>query len=446
MFSKVIVDNFTTFDHFEFDLIENKTDKKAKKIAIVYGENGIGKTCLVKTFDFLTQTYLSLVANEKMINFIGKMKERNNPDALLSSLFVSSLPEMRLKGLAKKYYKINATEDMKTVYECIVGKNKYVYTMQFNKDGIVQEKLLCNGIIVFSCNNKDIELPESHFLSREMNDRLTNLFNMYFGEKYTFLACLCSTRRNIVRSYFNHAFSKELIKFLDMLNSMTVVTKDLPIEPIGYGNDNYSQEFLSPIVSGEYNERIKNKLKKTEVALSMFFSSLYSNIHSLTYSISTEVSGKQTYHLNFIENNCGKRISVPYEKESTGTRKLVSLFTSLYEISKNNSIIVIDEIDNGINDILLKAIFESLEDNICGQLIITTHNTLLLKHSIRKYIYLLDRDDEQNVCSYSLDEFGRKIQSKTDIIGQYIKGLYGGVPQTGAFSMSYIVEALKDYE
>ena len=57
MFSKVTVDNFTTFDHFEFDLVENKTDKKAKKIAIVYGENGIGKTCLVKVFDFLTQTY-----------------------------------------------------------------------------------------------------------------------------------------------------------------------------------------------------------------------------------------------------------------------------------------------------------------------------------------------------------------------------------------------------
>ena len=446
MFSKVTVDNFTTFDHFEFDLIENKTDKKAKRIAIVYGENGIGKTCLTKTFDFLIQTYLSLVANEKMINYIGKMKDLNNPNDLLSSLFASSLPEMRLKGLVKKYYKISATKEMKTAYECIVGKNKYFYSMLFNKDGIIHEKLLCNGLIIFSCNNKEVELPKSHFLSSELIDRLINLFNMYFGEKYTFLACLCSLRRNIVRSYFNHAVSKELIKFLDMLDSMTVVTKDAPIEPLGYGNDNYSKEFLSPIVSGEYNERIKNKLKKTEVALSMFFSSLYSNIHSLSYLISTDVSGKQTYHLNFIENNCGKKISVPFERESTGTRKLVSLFTSLYEITKNNSIIVIDEIDNGINDLLLKAIFESLEDNISGQFIITTHNTLLLKHSIRKYIYLLDRDDNQNVCSYSLDEFGRKIQSKTDIIGQYIKGLYGGVPQTGAFSMNYIVEALKEYE
>lgn len=446
MFSKVVVDNFTSFDHFEFDLIENKTDKKAKRLAIVYGENGIGKTCLVKIFDFLVQTFISLVANEELFKLIGRLKENKLQDSFMSSLFNTSITEQRITGILKKYYKINASENMKVSYECIIKKNKYIYTMVFNKTSIIQEKLLCNGLVVFACNGNKLEMPESYFLNNEFNDKLKTLFDMYFGDKHTFVSCLVSQRRNVSASFFKQSISKELIMFLDMLHSMTVITRDIPTSQQEFGSENYSEDFLTPIVSGDYNQRLQRKMEKTQVALSMFFSSLYSNIHSLEYHIDTNQSGKQTYHLYFVENNCGHMIRIPYELESTGTKRLVSLFTSLYDIAKNNRIIVIDEIDYGINDILLKSILESLEDGICGQFIITTHNTLLLKNSIKKNIYLLDRDENQNVCSYSLDEFGRKIQPKTDIIGQYLKGLYGGVPQTGSFSMKYIVEALKEYE
>ena len=64
---------------------------------------------------------------------------------------------------------------------------------------------------------------------------------------------------------------------------------------------------------------------------------------------------------------------------------------------------------------------------------------------MKKFIYLLDRDMNTNqVISYSLDVFGRQIQSGTDVVGQYLKGLYGGVPQTGCFSMKYIVEVVEN--
>lgn len=441
MFKKVVVDNFTSFSHFEFDLIENKTDKKAKNLAIIYGENGIGKTCLVKTFDFLVQTFISLIGTEELAKIINNTSgTQNNP---IAPFIGATLSEQKVSRLVKKYRRINSTGKMKTVYECLLNKSRYVYSMTFDDKAIVSEKLLCDGVLLFSCSRTKIFLSENTFTDAEFNKKLVSSFNMYFGENYTFLSCIFSERRKISPSFFKQALSRDIVLFLDMLSSMTVVTKDNQID---FGNNYYSQDFLNPIVSGRYTQDLQNRLQKTQTALSMFFSSLYSNIHSLEYHIDTNVSGEQTYHLFFVEDNGNERIPVPYEVESTGTRKLVTLFTSLFDVSTNNKIIIIDEIDNGINDIMLKNILGSLEDNINGQLIITTHNTLLLKHSIKKNIYLLDRDEDKNVCAYSLDEFGRKIQPGTDIIGQYLKGLYGGVPLSGAFSMKYIIEALEEYE
>lgn len=447
MFSRVILDNFASFDHFEFNLIENKTDKKAKNLAIIYGENSIGKTCLTRCFEFLKQSYDSLSNIEELNNFFGQLNSDNKRgyDDDLIKILNQSLEESRISGYLKKYYKIGAADEMKLLYELIINKRKYTYSMAFDNNSIVQEKLLCDGMIIFTCSNGRLELSDNHFYSNELNDRLRASFKMFFGEKHTFLACIKSVQKNIISTYFKKNISNELKKFLIFLDTIIVVIRD-ENQQLFSVSASYSDDFLYPIANGNYSNQLTNKLKRTENALSMFFSSLYSCIKSVHYQKEIDDSGKQRYHLYFIEDKDDKTISIPYEMESTGTKKLVSLFTCLYEVAKYKKTIIIDEIDNGINDILLRSIFDSIDNSISGQLISTTHNTLLLKHSIKKNIYLLDRDENNNVCAYSLDEFGRKIQAGTDIIGQYIKGRYGGIPQSGSFSMQYIIEALEDNE
>ena len=448
MFSKIIVDNFTAFNHFEFDLIENRTDKKAKKLAIIYGENGIGKTCLIKSFYFLKLSYDSLIATEDLSKLFGnaKSEDQSGLEKSLMLFIGNAFNEYRVSGYLKKYYKINASEDMKLSYELIINKKRYVYSMVFNRKSIIQEKLLFDGEIVYSCSPSKVDLSPNHFLKDELKEKCKSGFDMYFGEKHTLLSWFNFLRRNVSNSFFKSGVSKEFLLFLDYLNSLIVVTKDDETMISQLSIVNYSTSFLSPISSGDYNEKKHTKLKMTEMALSMFFSSLYSNIQRVEYSIETKETGKQDYHLFFVEKKNNETIMIPFEMESTGTRKMATLFTSLYELVKSKKTIVVDEIDNGINDILLKSIFESLDNSISGQFIVTTHNTLLLRNSIKKNIYLLDRDNNDSVVSYSLDEFGRKIQSGTDIIGQYLKGLYGGVPQSGAFSMKYISEAMETYE
>lgn len=446
MFSKIVVENFTTFNNFEFDLVENKTDKKAKKLAIIYGENGIGKTCFIKSIAFLMRTYKALINIESARSFFSNMFNKvDNSDEELVRFYNSSLDEFRISSFINGYRRLNCEDNMKLHYELLINKTKYLYSMVFDNKSIIQEKLLCNGLVIFNCANKRIEFGEEGFsFDSNISDMLKTMFNMYFGEKHTFLACIKSAQKSVSSSYFKHAVPKQLITFLNFLESVYVNQKQ--DYRLIRESEMISSEFIYPLVRGRYSERMRKKLDKTSLALTMFYSSLYSNIESLSYKTEATSDGNSEYHLFFNERTNTGSISVPFEFESTGTTKLASLFMAFYEVVKNKKIVVFDEIDNGINDILLKTIFDSLDTCIGGQLIVTTHNTLLLKNSIKKNIYLLDRNPDLSVCSYSLDEFGRKIQSGTDVVGQYLKGLYGGVPQSGAFSMEYILEALKDYE
>ena len=443
MFSKITLDNYASFNHFEFNLIENKTDKKAKRMAIIYGENGIGKTSLVRAVELLKKTYVALSASEELFKIIGQYNEKDIP----FNLFNTAMSSFRIDSMINRARKVGAVEDTRLTYEMIISRKRYVYSMSFGGRAIIEEKLLCDGLTIFKAKNHRLTMSEDNFFDEQLRDRLQSLFKMYFGERYTFLSCVFSAKRSIAKTYFEGALSPNLRAFLDTLDKTIVLTKDqFSTDIVNLGLSNSSNIFLPNFFSGRYSDNLKVKKEKTETALTMFFSSLYSNIVGAHYVVETNQQGIQQYNLHFLEKTGEDTVDVPYQCESTGTNKLVGLFDYLYKAATENCVIFIDEIDEGINDILLRDIFNSVDDSIVGQFVVTTHNTLLLKASLKKNIYLLDRGQDNNVVSYSLDEFGRKIQPATDVVGQYLNGLYGGVPQSGSFSIDYIVEALRDYE
>ena len=66
--------------------------------------------------------------------------------------------------------------------------------------------------------------------------------------------------------------------------------------------------------------------------------------------------------------------------------KMLELYNAVSEEQMGKE--AIDEIDNGIHDVLMKNIIMSIKDEITGQLIITTHNTLLLEVLPKENIYI----------------------------------------------------------
>ncbi len=447
MFSKLILENFKSFDHFEVDFSENKNEKRAKKLCLIYGENGIGKTSIVDAFDLLVKSFYSIERLKRANDYLSKDHDQKN----FYGIFSQYANSLGIKEPIEKYKRIGSDNNMSLIFESFIHDKRFVYSMIFSSKRIVEEKLMCNGDIIFHAGKKKLTLKPNFFMSDNLNNLILDYCSLYFG-KHTILSCINAVVKEVDFSLVKKSVGIPVIEFMDSIEK-TFIFKTKENESffsflnIDEPDDEYINDLLDDVFEGPYDDSLERQMMKTKKALTMFYSSLYANISGVDYRITSNRSGStRTYKLHFIEKTTGDSVDIPYEKESTGTKKLLKLFKYFYYAATNNGTIIIDEIDNGINDILLKTIIKSLEKSIKGQLIFTTHNTLLLDYPIKNGVYLLDRNPDQRISCYSLDEFGRKIQAGTNLVSQYLKGLYGGVPQEGFFSMEYIVEAVKDNE
>ncbi len=137
--------------------------------------------------------------------------------------------------------------------------------------------------------------------------------------------------------------------------------------------------------------------------------------------------------------------TVPYNRESQGTRRLVEIAPLLYDLARGSLPVAafVDEMGDSMHPILLQAIIrefngESPLANGGGQLIFTTHETALLdaeaKNAVlrRDQIYLTDKDETGAARLYSVEEF--KERNNLNIRKRYLQGRYGALPTPGMLS------------
>ena len=92
----------------------------------------------------------------------------------------------------------------------------------------------------------------------------------------------------------------------------------------------------------------------------------------------------------------GRTRELDFSLESTGTQSLIQQLPFML-VAVKGSVSIMDEFDTGIHDLLVKDLILSLEKNITGQLIITTHNTLLMESGLSKeYIYVINEIENGN--------------------------------------------------
>ncbi|KUM54429.1 AAA family ATPase [Rheinheimera sp. EpRS3] len=131
-------------------------------------------------------------------------------------------------------------------------------------------------------------------------------------------------------------------------------------------------------------------------------------------------------------------VSFDLEEESDGTRRLIELTPSLYEMaySKEPSVYIIDEIDRSLHPhitrLLVREHLES-EKNTQSQLIVTTHETSLLDVSLvrRDEIWFVQKSESGISSLYSLNNFQPRYDK--DIRKDYLLGRYGAIPFVGDF-------------
>lgn len=438
MFTYLKLKNFKSFDEVEFNF--KRTSSETKKFVAIYGENGIGKTNFVTAYKFLEDSLLTLLFKnvaertmesniedkEKKINFMMNMID-----------FTKKMQEVRMIGNEEdtevEYgFEINGKEGYyKIVFGDRVKSEELYYVIEKNRNIIFQ----------ISENNEKIEkkLNDNIFFGKDYKDELLKEIDKYWG-KNTFLSIFVKEVEEKNAKFMQENISVNLANVMNMLMRVSIVYRNSPVATVLQGMGSESR-VLNNVSEGKIVATRKEVLYKYQNILRDFFTQTYSDIKDVYYK-TREGEDIIEYNLYFKKKIGNKLIDIEYRKESSGTRKILDQFNYIIG-ALWGEIVIIDEIDNGVHDLLMKAIIESLKDEITGQLIITTHNTLLMETLDKQDIYIIVSDYKGQKKVNCISDYDMKIQKNNNIRELYLKGAFGGIPSINMVDFTEIKEKFR---
>lgn len=134
------------------------------------------------------------------------------------------------------------------------------------------------------------------------------------------------------------------------------------------------------------------------------------------------------------ESSQGDRVPIPFSEESDGSRRLLGLLPTLYRLTTQGGVFVIDELERSMHPNLawkFVEFFLKAGKGTQSQLIFTTHESTLLDLDLmrRDGIWFAEKNREGATQLYSLAEF--KVRNDLRIEKGYLQGRFGAIPFLG---------------
>ncbi|MBP5342923.1 AAA family ATPase [bacterium] len=438
MFTYVKLNNFLSLNNVTFDLKE--TRDKIKKIAVIYGENGCGKSTLIRSFYFLQNLIHTFDLEKREVRFLRFLEEQENRE--VPPILIRYMNEQTLSNLFKSSRTIQCEDNSRLEYGFEVNGHEGSYIIEYN-DVIVYEKLYYftgkQSGTVFEISSEDIKNPKLStqvFKSNKIISEVIDRILKYWG-KHSLISIVYDMLNNLNNDYIQENISNYLYDFHNMISETSIMIKSG--DGISRVDSCKKINFLFDLESGSIDKENKWLLLNTEKILNDFFIQTYSDIKKVEFA--EKIDDKRIkYKLLFNKYINGKIRKIPVENESTGTRKILEILRYLFGAFCGCTIII-DEVDNGIHDLLLKVVIDSMKDYITGQLIFTTHNTSLLESLDAKYVYIINGNYDGFKEIVCLSEY--KLQDSNSARLRYMKGLFGGIPFVQYVDYNEIIENLK---
>ncbi|MDR0523594.1 MAG: AAA family ATPase [Candidatus Methanoplasma sp.] len=440
MFKKIVLDNFMSFDHIEFDLSGTGKEGTPLPYAVIYGENGAGKSNIVSSFLFLKDTLHTMVVRRAMdeagigatdnIRDIIRVGTREN--ATVGALVGSRI---NLDSCAESYRMIDGGP-MSVSYSFSLNGRDGCYKLSFDQGGgLISEEMTYRAnkraVALFSIRNGGsgpVFDGSKITYNRKYRKDLSERVDRFWG-KNTFLSILRDQMDRNNPGYMSEAIYPALMDIMGFFFSFSVSfrgkTKDARYQPF---------EILD--LSGGVIPAHKEKdLMRIEKGLSSFFKRTFSDIKGVYYRLDGRDAILE-YTLIFKKMICGKIRDVEASSESTGTIGLLENFQSFLSCCMGNTI-VIDETDNGVHDLMMDNVFREMLDANKGQIIMTAHDTLFLEHISPKSTFILQIDGAGRKRMVRVSDLER-TQKNHNNRQRYIRGLFGGVPVLSEIDMGDI--------
>lgn len=436
LFTKIILENFLSFQHVEFDLTDSTG--KPKNIAIIYGENGSGKSNLAMAFQFLNRS----VQTMSFQKYFDDVFSHNDSSDISKERLVEMLNGFRLDKMVETCRTFQTVEPMRLMFQFMISDRLGQYEMTFNENQITGEilrfQLESRMSTLFSYNNNFVKIGESLISNKAYAKDVSKKIERYFG-KHSFLAMMLDEFEKNNDEFMKKALNPVLQQIIDEFFTTSILCHIESGIDDGYCTS-LDADLLNNLEEGIITKEKLEKLGVFERALNEFFLPLYTDIKKIHYVTKME-DEKYRYFLYFSKQIFGKIIEIPYDHESTGTRKLLQLFPYLFEAVRGSNV-VIDEMDTGIHDILVSTVIENACRSVKGQLILTTHNTTLLEtlKEFHDIFYVIDTDAYGHKEILSIGKSGSRMQKNHNPRNRYLDGMIGGIPIPGYFDLEGIVQ------
>lgn len=448
MLSRFTVGNFCSFDKNQTlsliagsiqnhkERLYQANDFKLLKFASIYGANAAGKSNFIKAMDYACAAILVGVENE----YFEEKKEN--------------------------YFRLNPENKTKPSYfefEICIDKKIYAYgfEMIINQKRITEEWLVklnkTKDEIIFSRNTSTGSVYfNNDYISDESNSRMKiYLEDFQHVTNKTFLSEIVSNKSEL---YKNNDKMKILKDVHNWIGNLNISYPDTTIT----GYDGFSKKNISDFLDAIkiFKTGISN-VKATEIskeqALDKTSPSFRKNIEETiqrtcpkdcdkdeafceTCGFKMNINGRLIFvtfknrepvftEITF-EHFGIKDVQFSLAEESNGTQRLLDLLSILFT-RKDNSVFIIDEIDQSLHPQLTRRFIENFlhyakRKDI--QLIISTHESHLLDLEMVRQdeIFFVESTPTGDSVLYPFDRFKERFDKKIE--KAYLDGRYGGVP------------------
>ena len=413
MICNFTVDNFKTFGQkIELDFFANMNIKRLEynylnvgeknilKTIGFYGPNNTGKTCILMALASLK----SLMLNEPHTSFKNSFADMGNITNYSVVYFIN-----------RSFYEYSVSYNNQTrMYEKeSLSLIEYKNSAYGNRTKIFERSGSRLSWIGFSSNSRSVD------------------FTKMFSLNFPFMLVFNNEESDL--------FVKAKKDYLDFANSLCLLRMDGPLNIAKtitlMQNDQKAASFIK--------EFVKNcDLHIDDFGFEENISSDTNIEEELAIAENNPLFVKET--LKFYSRHNGYKVpSVLFD--SVGTKKLIALSGYIYEAIHDGKVLLVDEIDSSLHHLITKAIVAMFNNmlNTKGQLVFTTHDTLLLnvKELFRKdQLWLISiGDNNYSEAKRFSDAFTSRDEDgirgdESDVTRYYLKGRFGAIPTPDLFN------------
>lgn len=428
MFKRIELENFQSFGHAILDLTGPRDTPL--RLAVVYGENGSGKTNLMDSIAFLRDTAGTIAVRSITSRLM------NAPDNQSGPIIESG----DVRPFARHRRMLSCDSPMTASYRMLIDGSDADYSMSFDSEGrVIREELRYRirdrigryYLIESSEDGISINLGNSLFQDKVYRAEIEDAIGMLWGN-HTFLSIMNEEYRSKNRAWMDTHIKPEMATVLEYIrsiatNSMSMCDETTPVGRIGLS-----------LECGEVSTDGRKALEAYGNAISRFLGRLYSDVREAYYRIEESPSGSIHYDLFIRKMVAGKIRDIPARLESRGTRALISLLPALLRCAEGRTAFI-DGLDDGVHDRLVSDMMAQIIPELGGQLVFTTHNTSLLESIDPRsaFVIRIDMDGFKDISPISSLA---RTQKNNNNRQRYLNGQFDGVPIIGNVGMQNISE------